>query len=103
MHDQHISFFFYLREGAFFPPELKARFPLAFRLPVLLEELKSASLPAREKLQCFEHAIKIEAKQYGFRKGMSYRNAFLSNSTGVLLLKPSDHWGCFWGLNVAAF
>lgn len=36
----------YLREGVFFPAELKERPPLVFRLPVLLEELKSASLPA---------------------------------------------------------
>lgn len=36
----------YLRNGAFFPVELNAGAPLAFRLPVLLEELKSASLPA---------------------------------------------------------
>lgn len=36
----------YLRVGAFFPAELKAGPPLVFRLPVLLEELKSASLPA---------------------------------------------------------
>lgn len=35
----------YLRDGAFFPAELKTGTPLVFRLPVLLEELKSASLP----------------------------------------------------------
>lgn len=35
----------YLRDGAFFPAELKTDTPLVFRLPVLLEELKSASLP----------------------------------------------------------
>jgi hypothetical protein len=36
----------HLREEIFFPVELWARLPPRFRLPVLLEELKSASLPA---------------------------------------------------------
>lgn len=39
----------YLREGAFFPTELELRTSLVFRLPVLLEELKSASLPEGRK------------------------------------------------------
>lgn len=37
---------YHLREEIFFPVELWARLPPLFRLPVLLEELKSASLPA---------------------------------------------------------
>lgn len=36
----------HLREEAFFPAEFGTRPSLAFRLPVLLDELKSASLPA---------------------------------------------------------
>lgn len=36
----------YLREEPFFAAELEGRLSLAFRLPVLLDELKSASLPA---------------------------------------------------------
>lgn len=40
----------YLREEAFFPAEVEVRLSLAFRLPVLLEELKSASLPARKSI-----------------------------------------------------
>lgn len=55
-----------LRGGAFFPDEVKARFPLVFRLPLLLEELKSASLPAGEgsfrALACYQ----TKSKSYPF-------------------------------------
>lgn len=45
-HHTMYNIFTHLREGAFFPTEPGARLPLVFRLPELLEELKSASLPA---------------------------------------------------------
>lgn len=52
----------HLRGGAFLPAEVKARFPLVFRLPLLLEELKSASLPAEEgsfsALACYQTKTK---------------------------------------------
>lgn len=66
---------------------------------------RSWSLPRylQGEASTLEHAIKLEARQDDFWKGISYRSALLLNSTGVLLLKPCDHCGCFWGLNVAAF